>query len=119
MAHSHHVHDKEYYLEQFWMIGTCGALGVVMILLWHYEVLSEILVSKFQFPVFCGGIGLLVLVAVRIVGVWFSVAQSKSRQNQAPDLGHNHNHSHTHGHEHERGHGGEHGLHGQLVAGRA
>jgi hypothetical protein len=108
MAHVH-AHDRSsYYLEQIWTIATCGALGVVMILLWQYKVLAIFLDSKFHDPVLWGGIALLVLVAIRITALWRAVGQAVA--------GHSHSHADAHAHGHEHGpdcedheHGHEHG----------
>jgi hypothetical protein len=99
MAHVH-AHDRSsYYLEQIWTIATCGALGVVMILLWEYKVLPIFLDPKFHDPVLWGGVALLVLVAIRITALWRAVGQTVA--------GHSHSHAEGHAHVHEHGH--EHG----------
>jgi hypothetical protein len=111
MAHVHSHEDRTYYLEQFWTIGTCGALGVVMILLWWYNVLAIFLDPKFHQPVVWGGIALLVLVAVRAVALWVAVARHRVvhghthedfEEPEEPchehDCGHDHDHEHEHAH---------------------
>jgi hypothetical protein len=99
MGHEHH--DKSiYYLEQLCTIATCAALGIVMILLWHYQVLAMFLDPKFHDPVLWGGIALLVLVAIRTIAVWAStrreaaVAECCHHGEECQDHGHNHDHAH-------------------------
>src|ERR1700730_17347465 len=103
MAHVH-AHDRSsYYLEQIWTIATCGALGVVMILLWEYKVLPIFLDPKFHDPVLWGGVALLVLVAIRITALWRAVGQTVA--------GHSHSHAEGHAHGHEHGPGCDHHDH--------
>jgi hypothetical protein len=100
MGHAH-AHDRgSYYLEQIWTIATCGALGVVMILLWEYKVLPIFLDPKFHDPVLWGGVALLVLVAIRITALWRAVGQTVA------------GHTHSHGHVPEHGPAGDHRDHG-------
>jgi hypothetical protein len=104
MAHEHtHASAEErqaYFIDQLCTIGICGALGVIMILLFRGNALSSILNPKFHAPVMWGGVSLVVIVAVRAIAVWFASS------------GHNHDHAHgEHEHEHEgcsHDHGHEH-----------
>jgi hypothetical protein len=110
MAHDHHhEHNGAYFLEQLWTIGTCGALGVVMILLWWYGVLSIFLDSKFHDPVLWGGIALLVLVGVRVAALWPEVARRRAHAHSHAEDDHGHDHGHDHDHRHDHDHGHDHG----------
>src|SRR6266404_639670 len=97
MGHNHdHSHDgSTYYVEQLCTIGICGAMGVVTILLYTQGLLGLMLARGLHWMVLAGGIGLLVLVAIRAVAVWFSVGK--------PAAAHNHDHAHEHDHEHGPG----------------
>ena len=106
MAHDHD-HSSTYFLEQLWTIGTCGALGIVMVLLWHYQVLAIILDRKFHEPVLWGGIALLILVGIRIIDVWFSAARLRAARVNDASMGNDHvghDHAHDHDHAHEDSH---------------
>src|SRR6516164_4786290 len=94
MGHDHdHAHDGgTYYVEQLCTIGICGAIGVVTILLYTQGLLGLMLSRGLHWMVLAGGIGLLGLVAVRAVAVWFSVGK--------PATAHSHDHSHAHDHDH-------------------
>jgi hypothetical protein len=113
-AHQH-KHDSSYYLEQLWTIGTCGALGIVMVLLWYYRVLAIFLDKKFHDPVLWGGLALLALVGVRAVDLWIASRRLKAvmpvaNSNQEPtshedheNCEHDHHHHEDHhDHEHEK-----------------
>src|SRR5581483_4580711 len=105
MAHDHHHHSaSDYYLEQLCTLGVCGAMGVVMILLYHYQVLGIYLHEKFHLPVLAGGIGLLVLVAVRGVAIWFAGSPAAAGDEHDHDHDHDHDHEHDHGHDHHHDH---------------
>jgi hypothetical protein len=106
-----HAHDRSsYYLEQIWTIATCGALGVVMILLWEYKVLPIFLDPKFHDPVLWGGVALLVLVAIRITALWRAVGQTVAGHSHSHAQGHTHDHEHGPGCDHhDHKHGDEHG----------
>ena len=85
MAHTHSVEDRNvYYVEQLCMIGFCGALGIVQILLYHYKVLEIILTSKFHIWVLLSGIVLTGLAVIRAGVLWVSAGR------------HNHEHDHNH-----------------------
>jgi hypothetical protein len=116
MAHVHtHENRTSFYLEQLLTIGTCGALGVVMILIWWYNVLPIFLSPRFQSLVPWGGVGLLALVAVRVVSLWSAVAKGQPVHEHGccghdhgdcsdPDHEHHHAHDHEHGHDHDHAH---------------
>jgi hypothetical protein len=104
MAHDHD-HKSTYFLEQLWTIVTCGALGIVMVLLWHYQVLPIILDRKFHEAVLWGGIVLLILVGIRIVDLWFSAARLRAATTGPESSGEDHGHmEHDHAHEHVHAH---------------
>jgi hypothetical protein len=100
-----HVDRSSHHLEQIWAIATCGALGVVMILLWWYKVLAIFLDAKFHDSVLWGGMALLALVAVRLTGLWRAgqtVAGHSHGQAEGNGQGqgcqhHDHEHQHDHG----------------------
>jgi uncharacterized membrane protein YraQ (UPF0718 family) len=102
MAHVHsHAEDRgSYYLDQLFMIGICGALAGVTIMLYQSNLLKNILHEKFHLWVLGGGLALLALVLVRAVAVWISVDETA-----APDHGHGHGHGHDHHHDHDHDHG--------------
>jgi hypothetical protein len=118
MGHTHeHADRTSYYLEQLWTIGTCGAIGVVMILLWWYQVLAMFLDPKFHLWVLWGGVTLLFLVAVRIAALWSATKTGETGhqccQHNHHDSAHNHDHCHElHGHPHEHE---EHAHHEDVV----
>jgi len=116
MAHDHD-HGSTYFLEQLWTIGTCGALGIVMVLLWHYQVLAIILDRKFHEAVLWGGIALLILVGIRIIDLWFSAARLRAAGIDSGSTGDDHSHlDHNHAHEHDHDHAHEH-EHSHVAAG--
>lgn len=102
MAHDHHQQhgNTEYYLEQLFTIGVCGAIGAVAVSLYWTGKLNLMLAPKFHPWVLAGGIGLLVMVAIRAVVVWTSV------EDPVATPAHDHNHGHDHDHDHAHcGHG--------------
>jgi hypothetical protein len=125
MGHDHHHKDGDYYLEQYCTIGICGALGVVMVLLYEYQVLDQLLAKQLQLPVYLGGLALLVLVAIRAVAVWSASRRVEAEphshdgacahdhdHDHGAACGHEHAHDHDHKHAgaHEHNHGHEHGF---------
>src|SRR5437870_2207728 len=90
MAHEHHHHEgsAEFYLEQLFTIGICGAIGAVAVSLYLSGKLNLMLHPKFHLWVFAGGIALLVMVAIRAVAVWTSVDEP------AAVPAHDHDHAH-------------------------
>jgi hypothetical protein len=110
MAHAHHhEHDKStYYLEQLCTLGTAGLLGGIGVLMWlatrqtdpgraTRPMLSLLLAPKLYWTVVAGGAGLLVLVVVRAVTLWWTAPRVATHT-------HNHHHGHEHGHEHHHDH---------------
>jgi hypothetical protein len=126
MGHDHHHHGQaEYYLEQLFTIGVCGALGVVGVSLYFSGKLNFMLAERFHPWVLGGGIALLVMVVIRAIVVWNSVAEPLAvpvhDHDHADghdhshdhcghgDCGHDHHHHHDHAHEHhDYAHGAEH-----------
>jgi hypothetical protein len=116
MAHDHHHHHGEsatnYFMEQLLTILVCGLFGFVAIRLYMIDGLKNLLNEMFHLPVLIGGIGVLVLVAIRAVTVWREAGQmhAHAHHDHDHDYGHNHghNHEHHHHHHHEHGEGCEH-----------
>jgi uncharacterized membrane protein YraQ (UPF0718 family) len=102
-SHSHsHAHDEDrssYYLDQLFMIGVCGALAGVTIMLWQSGVLNTMLHQKFHIWVALGGISLLAIVFLRAVAIWRSVDEQEEPHEHGPGC------SHDHGPEHHPGGG--------------
>src|SRR5262249_15965135 len=100
MAHAHHHEDRNaYYLDQLFMIGICGALAGVTIMLWDSNLLGKMLHPKFHLWVALGGFSLLALVALRAIAVWRSVDEAAAHDHShehGPGCGHDHGHAHTH-----------------------
>jgi hypothetical protein len=69
------------------------------------KLLERIVVPAFFGPILLGGLGVLVLVAVRAVAVWQLSGQAATARAEAS---HDHGHSHSHGHEHSHSHGHAH-----------
>ena len=93
-AHDHGAGLGDYYLEQLLTIFICGAFGIVAILMYNFDKLKYILAPNFFDPVLIGGIGLLVVTALRGVCLWRSVGG---------DHEHDHaHHDHAH-HDHKPG----------------
>ncbi len=114
MAHVHaHEEDSHlYYLEQLFMVGICGALGGVAVMMWWQDKLKYILALPFHPYVLAGGIVLLLLVAVRALSLWNSAGQFQANHDHNHDHDHHHDHDHDHGHEHhhhDHGHPHDHG----------
>ena len=115
-GHSHdHAHDHgagEYYIQQLLSVFICGAFGVIAVLMYQSDKLRHILAQDFRFPVFLGGIALLVLAVVRGVAIWKEagvVAHGHQHHDHAHDHHHDHdNCSHVKGedcaHDHEHAH---------------
>jgi hypothetical protein len=128
-AHEHHhdhAHEERnaYYMDQLFTIGVCGALAAVGLTLWYRNQL--IFLAPFLRPlILWSSLGLLVLVAIRAIAVWHSVAEPES----LPVHDHAHDHDHAHGHHHHdhgeccshhhhehHGHGHEHAHEGIQAA---
>ena len=101
MAHDHHHGDRgAFYREQLVTIGVCGAFAVVTLMLWYGGTLKNMLAEKFHIWVLLGGAGLLAMVIINAVAVWFSVGEAKA----VPVNGHDHDHDDNHGHDHDHAH---------------
>jgi hypothetical protein len=93
------------------MIGFCGALGLVQMLLYYcksssgIKVLDIILSQKFHIPVLISGIVLLSLAVVRAIGLWAAAGKAGGTANRDRDCDREHEHSHDHSHDcgHEHG----------------
>lgn len=113
------VHGDEryaFYLDQLFMIGTCGAIAAVTILLWQTNLLGKMLHPKFHPWVATGGLLLLALVVIRAVAVWRAVdVDAETPHEHGPGCGHEHGHDHggecghAHAHGHAHSHAEEHG----------
>lgn len=101
MAHSHAEDRTTYYTEQLCTIGICGLLGGVAVMLYYQNLLYIILATWLHVYILYTGILLLLLVALRAIGLWRSVAKSA--------VNHDHGHGHAHGHDHDHDHGHEQG----------
>jgi uncharacterized membrane protein YcgQ (UPF0703/DUF1980 family) len=127
MGHDHdhgHSHGhSDYYLEQLFTIGVCGALGAVGFLLWYHGILTrtKMLTPSLQWTVVAGSLTLLFLVVVRAIVVWKSVGEVGKKSTPAHDhdhdhgsCGHDHSHEHHHHHhgacDHDHGHDHGHGA---------
>jgi hypothetical protein len=120
--HDHHHDPQTYYQEQLFTIAACGALGLVIVLLWYYSRLTLMLAPTLIPVTLAGGIALLVLVAIRAVALWVSVEEPRLQpvHTHAHDHDHDHNgcdHEHHHAegakaaHEHHHHEGCEHHHH--------
>ena len=113
-AHGHK--DNEYYLEQLFTVGVCGALGAVGFLLWYHGILTttKMLAARLQWTVVAGSLILLALVLVRAVALWREVGETAKKPAHDHDHDHGHDHGacghdhgacgHDHGHDHDHGH---------------
>ena len=89
-GHSHGHNDNDYYLEQLFTVGVCGALGTVGFLLWQRGVLSKtkMLADYLQWTVVAGSVAiLLALVVVRAIALWREVGEP------AKKTAHDHDHA--------------------------
>ena len=110
-SHDHHHGDRtQYYMEQLFTIGVCGAFAVVSLILWYTGALKIMLAEKFHIWVFLGAVALLLMAVINAVAVWFSVGEAKA----VPVHDHDHDHAHSHDHHHhdhahcDHDHGHEH-----------
>jgi len=94
-----HYHDAEsakgYFVEQLLSILVCGAFGFVAIRLQQTGMLDKILAPQFHLWVYVGGIGVLVLVALRAVAIWKEAGELQNLSAQdanGPTCGVNHPH---------------------------
>jgi hypothetical protein len=94
MSHDHDQHHdpQTYYYEQLFTIAACGSLGMVIVLLYTQGVFikTQMLTPFLATVALTGGIGLLVLVAIRAVALWTAVEE--------PHLQPVHTHAHDHDH---------------------
>jgi hypothetical protein len=113
-SHAHGEADGTYFLDQLFTILTCGALGVVAILMYQTGMLGRILVPMFFPWVVAGGVAVILMACVRAIAVWqlagarrAAEAQAEAddyRQELTHSHGHDHAHSHAHGSKETRGH---------------
>ena len=113
MAHTHehgHEHGESYFLDQIFTIALCGALGAIAVLLYVRKGMLTLVLSPSLHPyLLFGGIGLLLMVAIRAVAVWRLAGQASNGTAHAHDHGHeDHPHDHAHGHAHDHAHGHDH-----------
>src|SRR5262245_65637227 len=102
MAHTHE-HDENYFLDQIFTIALCGALGGLAVMLYVRQTMLKIILDpKFHPWVLAGGIGLLVMVAIRAVAVW-KLAGQTGHSHAHDHHDHHHHHDHDH-HHHDHGH---------------
>src|SRR5947209_8401865 len=110
MAHVHQDEGAAFYYEQVCTMATCGALGVVMVLLWRCNVLAIFLDPKFHAPVLWGGIALLLLVALRLISLALAIRRGQfvhghahEEEEELAEAAHDHVHGPecTHDHAHE------------------
>jgi hypothetical protein len=106
MSHSHdHSHDHSgYYLEQLCTIVVCGALGLVVILLYFQRTLDHqkalgFLLADFLHPYLLGsGIAILAVAALRAGFLFLSLRRRAATQHADDDhcknCGHHHDHDH-------------------------
>src|SRR5438105_13115042 len=102
MAHTHNEDRTTYYAEQLCTIGICGLLGGVAVMLYSQNILRFILATYLHVYVLWSGIVLLLLVALRALGLWHSSATLAVNHDHAHD--HEHCHDHDHGHDHGHTH---------------
>jgi len=105
MAHTHE-HDENYFLDQIFTIALCGALGGIAVMLYVRQTMLKIILDpKFHPYVLAGGIGLLVMVAIRAAAVWKLAGQTGHSHPHDHDHHHDHaHHHHDHGHHHHHHH---------------
>ncbi len=101
-VHTHEHQDGNYYLDQLLIVAFSGALGVIMILLYQFDVLPIFLNKQFHGPLLWGAVALLVLVVIRAVSLWVAVGRSRLAHEHVHEGEHEHTHEHCdHDHEHE------------------
>ncbi|MFO0876734.1 MAG: permease [Gemmataceae bacterium] len=107
---SHHGESSTaFYLDQLFSILVSGGIAVVTLLLWQSNLLGRMLAQKFHIWVALGAFGLLGVVVIRAISLWFSVEE--------PHAG-----GHTHGGEpcgHSHGATCDHDHGGTAAAGTA
>jgi hypothetical protein len=133
MAHDHHHHGsmRDYFTEQLLTIFVVGLLGFVAVQLYRTDMLQFVLAPQFRYPVFVGGIAVLVVVVVRAVSVWREAGEVNAHAHSHDHAHHHHDHGqdcdhkhdhhepgHVHGpdcnhdHDHKHGHDHSHDDHG-------
>jgi hypothetical protein len=112
MAHTHE-HDENYFLDQIFGIAMCGALGGIAVLLYVRQTMLKIILDPSFHPwVLAGGIGLLVMVAIRAVAIWKLAGHTPAHDHHHHDHhDHAHHHPHDHGHHHHDHNHGHHHHH--------
>src|SRR2546428_4762987 len=100
MGHTHGEERTTYYMEQLCTIGICGLLGGVAVMLYYQNILRFILATYLHVYVLWSGITLLVLVALRGIGLWRSAANSAANHEHVHEHEHCHDHDHDHDHHH-------------------
>src|SRR6266404_1194424 len=112
MAHTHGEDRTTYYTEQLCTIGICGLLGGVAVLLYSQNILRFILATYLHVYVLWSGVVLLLLVALRALGLWRAAGTLAVNHDHAHDHAHghdhDHDHDHTHAHDEEEEHSHEH-----------
>jgi hypothetical protein len=122
-THDHHHGDsaREYFTEQLLTIFVVGMFGFAAVRMYQTGMLEHVLAPQFRLPVLLGGIGVLVIVAVRAVSVWREAGALTARAHthdhahdhhhheHGPDCDHDHGHAHGHDHDHPD-HGHSHDL---------
>lgn len=126
MAHNHHHHGetgREYFTEQLLTIFVVGMFGFAAVRMYLSGMLDFVLAPQFRLPVLIGGVGVLVIVAIRAVSVWREAGAAAPHDHghehehahhvHGPDCDHSHDHDHDHGHHHhDHGHDHSHDDHG-------
>jgi hypothetical protein len=100
MGHTHGEDRTTYYMEQLCTIGICGLLGGVAVMLYYQDLLRFILADYLHVYVLWSGIALLVLVALRAIGLWRTAGTLAATHEHADAHEHCHDHGHSHGHHH-------------------
>jgi hypothetical protein len=130
MAHDHHHGDMQsYYVEQLFNIGLCGFIGGIMVVMWIanrqtppdqpsqlYVMFADNTVQYDR--VLLGGIGLMAVVLLRAVYVWFAAGHKQAAHTHSHgdcghdhgDCGHDHHHEHHHDHHHAHDHDHDHAV---------
>jgi hypothetical protein len=101
MSDSHkHSHDHSaYYLEQLCTMGACGALGLVVVLLYFQKTLDNqrvlsLLLANYLHP-FLVGSGIAILAIVGLRGT-FLIMSARRRSGKDSDIDHHESCSHQH-----------------------
>ncbi|MBY0515144.1 MAG: hypothetical protein K2P78_14720 [Gemmataceae bacterium] len=108
MAHDHHHHGdslRDYFTEQLLNILVVGAFGFVALMMYSNGMARLILSEQFLTPLMLGGVGVLVVVALRAVTVWREAGEMRAHAAAHDHHHHDHGHAHGHGHDHHHEHG--------------